>query len=66
MGNIRLLNMNTASRALIPGHTRKVTDMAFFAEDVNLLATASIDGTVFVWKIIERIIDEESTLAWRI
>ncbi|KAI3876354.1 hypothetical protein MKW92_004441, partial [Papaver armeniacum] len=58
--------MNTASRALIPGHTQRVTDMAFFAEDVNLLATASIDGTVFVWKIIERITDEESTLAWRI
>ncbi|GJZ23424.1 hypothetical protein Tco_0560883 [Tanacetum coccineum] len=31
----------------------RVTDMDFFAEDVDLLAGASIDGRVFVWKIIE-------------
>nr|GEZ71281.1 hypothetical protein [Tanacetum cinerariifolium] len=31
----------------------RVTDMDFFAEDVDLLADASIDGRVFVWKITE-------------
>ncbi|OVA19716.1 WD40 repeat [Macleaya cordata] len=53
MGNIRVLNINTASRALLRGHKQRVTDMAFFAEDVHLLASASIDGMVFVWKISE-------------
>ncbi|MQL86384.1 hypothetical protein Taro_018907 [Colocasia esculenta] len=43
-GNIRVLNINTALR---------VTDMAFFAEDVHLLASASVDGRIFVWKINE-------------
>ncbi|KVI10269.1 WD40 repeat-containing protein [Cynara cardunculus var. scolymus] len=38
---------------LKPGTIRRVTDMAFFAEDVHLLASASMDGRVYVWKITE-------------
>ncbi|EOY29044.1 Transducin/WD40 repeat-like superfamily protein, putative isoform 1 [Theobroma cacao] len=53
LGNIRILNINTALRSLLRGHTQRVTDMAFFAEDVHLLASASVDGRVFVWKINE-------------
>ncbi|KAF5472601.1 hypothetical protein F2P56_009306 [Juglans regia] len=53
LGNIRVLNINTASRSLLRGHTQRVTDMAFFAEDVHLLASAGVDGRVFVWKIDE-------------
>uniref|UniRef100_A0A7C9AF76 Enhancer of mRNA-decapping protein 4 WD40 repeat region domain-containing protein n=1 Tax=Opuntia streptacantha TaxID=393608 RepID=A0A7C9AF76_OPUST len=53
LGAIRVLNINTASRYLLRGHTQRVTDMAFFAEDVHLLASASIDGRVYVWKISE-------------
>ncbi|XP_034589909.1 enhancer of mRNA-decapping protein 4 isoform X3 [Setaria viridis] len=53
LGNIRVLNINTALRSLLRGHTQKVTDMAFFAEDVHRLASASVDGRVYVWKIDE-------------
>ncbi|KAG9448788.1 hypothetical protein H6P81_008753 [Aristolochia fimbriata] len=53
LGAIRVLNINTALRALLKGHTQRVTDMAFFAEEVHLLASASIDGRVFVWKVDE-------------
>nr|CAB3467871.1 unnamed protein product [Digitaria exilis] len=53
LGNIRVLNINTALRSLLRGHTERVTDMAFFAEDVHLLASASVDGRVYVWKIDE-------------
>lgn len=59
LGTIRVLNINTALRSLLRGHTQKVTDMAFFAEDVPLLASASTDGRFFVWKINEDF-DEES------
>ncbi|CDY23587.1 BnaC05g40070D [Brassica napus] len=52
-GNIRVLNINTALRALFRGHSQRVTDMAFFAHDVHLLASVSLDGKVFVWKISE-------------
>ncbi|KAI4320831.1 hypothetical protein MLD38_034276 [Melastoma candidum] len=52
-GNIRILNINTASRSLLRGHTQKMTDMAFFAEDVHLLASASTDGRICVWKVSE-------------
>ncbi|CAA7016336.1 unnamed protein product [Microthlaspi erraticum] len=52
-GNIRVLNINTALRALFRGHSQRVTDMAFFAEDVHLLASVSLDGKVFVWRISE-------------
>ncbi|GLU23980.1 hypothetical protein SLE2022_399540 [Rubroshorea leprosula] len=52
-GNIRILNMNTALRSLLRGHTQRVTDMAFFAEDVHLLASVSSEGCVYVWKITE-------------
>lgn len=53
LGAIRILNINTASRALLKGHSQRVTDMAFFKEEVHLLASVSVDGRVFVWKISE-------------
>ncbi|XP_058218921.1 enhancer of mRNA-decapping protein 4-like isoform X2 [Rhododendron vialii] len=53
LGNIRVLNINTALRSLLKGLAQRVTDMAFFAEDVHLLASASVDGRVYVWKITE-------------
>ncbi|XP_047073133.1 enhancer of mRNA-decapping protein 4-like isoform X1 [Lolium rigidum] len=53
MGNVRVLNINTALRSLLRGHTQRVTDMAFFAEDVHRLASASVDGRIYVWKIDE-------------
>ncbi|CAD5180946.1 unnamed protein product [Musa acuminata subsp. malaccensis] len=59
LGAIRVLNINTALRSLLKGHSQRVTDMTFFAEDVHLLASASIDGRVFVWKIDE-VPDEEN------
>ncbi|KAK8962249.1 Enhancer of mRNA-decapping protein 4 [Platanthera guangdongensis] len=59
LGAIRVLNINTALRSLLRGHTQKVTDMAFFAEDVPLLASASTDGRFFAWKINEDF-DEDS------
>ncbi|XP_058749478.1 enhancer of mRNA-decapping protein 4-like [Vicia villosa] len=53
LGAIRVLNINTALRYLLRGHTQRVSDMAFFAEDVHLLASASTDGRIFIWKINE-------------
>ncbi|KAI4981635.1 hypothetical protein ZWY2020_022127 [Hordeum vulgare] len=53
LGNIRVLNINTALRSLLRGHTQRVTDMAFFAEDVHRLASASVDGRIYVWRIDE-------------
>ncbi|GFS31706.1 transducin/WD40 repeat-like superfamily protein [Actinidia rufa] len=53
MGAVRVLNINTALRSLLKGLAQRVTDMAFFAEDVHLLASASVDGRVYVWKITE-------------
>ncbi|KAL5576340.1 hypothetical protein UlMin_018039 [Ulmus minor] len=58
-GAIRVLDINTALRALLRGHTQRVTDMAFFAEDVHLLASASVDGRVFIWKISEGTDEED-------
>ncbi|XP_015881518.3 enhancer of mRNA-decapping protein 4 [Ziziphus jujuba] len=57
-GNIRVLNIHTALRSLFRAHTQRVTDMAFFAEDVHLLASVSIEGRLFVWKISEGPDDE--------
>ncbi|XP_024311085.1 enhancer of mRNA-decapping protein 4 isoform X2 [Brachypodium distachyon] len=59
LGNIRVLNINTALRSLLRGHTQRVTDMAFFSEDVHRLASASVDGRIYVWNIDEGP-DEES------
>ncbi|KAK9152345.1 hypothetical protein Syun_010654 [Stephania yunnanensis] len=59
LGPIRVLNINTALRALLRGHTQKVSDMSFFAEEVHLLASASIDGRIYVWRIIEGTDDED-------
>ncbi|BFI30389.1 enhancer of mRNA-decapping protein 4 [Marchantia polymorpha subsp. ruderalis] len=57
-GTIRILNINTALRVLLRGHSQRVTDMVFFAEDVHLLASASTDGRVFVRKIVEGTSDD--------
>ncbi|KAL6567675.1 hypothetical protein OROGR_001343 [Orobanche gracilis] len=59
LGAIRVLNINTALRSLLKGLAQRVTDMAFFAEDVHLLASASVDGRVYVWKITEGPDDED-------
>ncbi|XP_060199203.1 enhancer of mRNA-decapping protein 4-like isoform X2 [Lycium barbarum] len=53
LGAIRVLNINTALRSLLKGLAQRVTDMAFFAEDVHLLASASVDGRVYIWRITE-------------
>ncbi|PON57678.1 WD repeat containing protein [Parasponia andersonii] len=58
-GAIRVLDINTALRALLRGHIQRVTDMAFFAEDVHLLASVSVDGRIFIWKINEGPDDED-------
>ncbi|CAN0890940.1 Varicose-related protein [Linum grandiflorum] len=58
-GSIRILNINTALRSLLRGHNQKVTDMAFFAEDVHLLASACVEGRIFIWKIDEGLDEEE-------
>lgn len=59
LGAIRVLNINTALRSLLKGLAQRVTDMVFFAEDVHLLASASIDGRVYVWKITEGTDEED-------
>uniref|UniRef100_A0A7N0U230 Enhancer of mRNA-decapping protein 4 WD40 repeat region domain-containing protein n=1 Tax=Kalanchoe fedtschenkoi TaxID=63787 RepID=A0A7N0U230_KALFE len=53
MGNIRVLNINTALRSLLKGHNSRVSDTAFFADDVHLLASASVNGRFYVWKLSE-------------
>ncbi|CAM8884644.1 unnamed protein product [Rhodiola kirilowii] len=53
MGNIRVLNINTALRSLLKGHNSRVSDTSFFAEDVHLLASASVNGRFYVWKLNE-------------
>ncbi|KAH1239729.1 Enhancer of mRNA-decapping protein 4 [Glycine max] len=58
-GNIRVLNIHTAVRSLLRGHTQRVTDLAFFGEDVHLLASVGTDGRVYVWKITEGPDDED-------
>jgi len=50
---IRIINLNAELRALLRGHTGRVTDMAFAADNVNSLASASTDGRVFVRHIME-------------
>jgi enhancer of mRNA-decapping protein 4 len=40
-GTIRILNINTDFRVLLRGHAQRVTDMAFFAKNVHLLARKS-------------------------
>ncbi|KAL8135516.1 enhancer of mRNA-decapping protein 4-like [Apium graveolens] len=61
LGAIRVLNINTALRSLLKGLAQRVTDMAFFAEDVHLLASASVDGRVYIWKITEGPGEEEKS-----
>lgn len=38
---------------MICSFAQRVTDMAFYADDVHLLATVSLEGLVYVWKIYE-------------
>nr|GEX16600.1 hypothetical protein [Tanacetum cinerariifolium] len=59
-GAVRVINKNTGLRALFKGFAQRVTDMAFFAEDVYLLASASMDGRVYVWKITEGPDDDDT------
>ncbi|KAJ7536521.1 hypothetical protein O6H91_12G072700 [Diphasiastrum complanatum] len=55
---IRVLSMHADLKLLVRGHSQRVTDMAFFSDDVHVLASASADGTVFVNKIVETYSDD--------
>nr|XP_011461871.1 PREDICTED: enhancer of mRNA-decapping protein 4-like isoform X2 [Fragaria vesca subsp. vesca] len=60
LGIIRVMNKNNQSGLKLRTLTQRVTDMAFFAEDVHLLASVSVEGRLFVWKISEGL-DEGGT-----
>lgn len=53
-GQIRVLNLHTAARALCKDHSAPLADMAFFRYDHehSLLATADINGGVHVRKFM--------------
>ncbi|XP_031098960.1 enhancer of mRNA-decapping protein 4-like isoform X4 [Ipomoea triloba] len=53
MSLIRVLNVKSFLTSTIQGLDERVTDLAFFAEDVHLLASASVNGRVYIWKITE-------------
>nr|GMD77976.1 enhancer of mRNA-decapping protein 4-like [Ipomoea batatas] len=53
MSLIRVLNVKSVLTSTIQGLDERVTDLAFFAEDVHLLASASVNGRVYIWKITE-------------
>eukprot|EP00850_Spirogloea_muscicola_P017782 SM000156S02138 [mRNA] locus=s156:84957:96262:- [translate_table: standard] len=52
-GTVRVISAPTGLRALLRGHTQRVSDMAFFSPDVHLLASAGTDGRVYVRGIEE-------------
>jgi len=56
---IRVINKYTAQRTLIKGHTDQITDMKFFSNEVDILASVGKDGNIFVWKITEVKADEQ-------
>ncbi|XP_019196256.1 PREDICTED: enhancer of mRNA-decapping protein 4-like isoform X2 [Ipomoea nil] len=54
-GSLELFNTQTflTSRTVALDLHQRVTDLAFFAEDVPLLASASVNGRVCIWKFTE-------------
>ena len=52
-GQIRVLHKETASRALLRGHTQHIADMAFSpSKNSDVLASFGMDGNLFVKKIV--------------
>ncbi|XP_031552584.1 enhancer of mRNA-decapping protein 4-like isoform X2 [Actinia tenebrosa] len=51
---VRLLNPQTATRALIKGFTGLITDLAFAHRNSNTLACVDEGGNVFVWNVREQ------------
>ena len=51
-GQVRVLHKDTASRALLRGHTAQIADMRFSpATNADILASFGVDGNLFVKKI---------------
>eukprot|EP00955_Chlamydomonas_euryale_P103210 365471-Chlamydomonas_euryale.AAC.28 len=50
-GHVRALNKNTAARTLFKDHSAMVTDMRFFSNSSNLLASIDVNGEVVVRKV---------------
>ncbi|KAK9810077.1 hypothetical protein WJX72_004410 [[Myrmecia] bisecta] len=67
-GHIRVLNKLSADRALFKSHTQPISDLRFFSESVNLLASGGSDGQACVWRVSEREghIAEEKVLVLRL
>jgi enhancer of mRNA-decapping protein 4 len=53
-GMIRVINQSSVLRVLLRGHTQHVTDIAFFSNEIDLLASCGTDNKVFVWHIMEQ------------
>ena len=52
-GQVRVLHKDTASRALLRGHTAQIADMRFSpATNSDVLASFGVDGNLFVKKIV--------------
>ena len=52
-GQVRVLHKDTASRALLRGHTAQIADMRFSpATNSDVLASLGVDGNLFVKKIV--------------
>ena len=52
-GQVRVLHKDTASRALLRGHTAQIADMRFSpATNADILASFGVDGNLFVKKIV--------------
>ena len=60
-GKIRVLNQLSAARTLLRGHTGVITDLAFFSNSDNRLASVCANGILFVWLIAEAEDSQEFT-----
>ena len=45
-GMIRVINQTSVLRVLLRGHSQHVTDLAFFSNEIDLLASCGTDGKV--------------------
>ena len=50
---IRVINIFSAKRALLRGHTKGITDLRFCGGNEDVLASVAADGRLLVWRFSE-------------
>lgn len=51
---VQIIDKKSGSCGLLKAHSEAITDLQFFSDDNDLLASVGRDGNVFIWRLFQQ------------